>query len=391
MKKTVVILLSIILCTNVFCGCAFLGSRLFNNAISKPQSEFALQTKAPSNETPSTPSATLSATQTAVPNIPTPSPTPFKPKEIPTPKDFENIEAVLAGAPDVSSYTETSKWSGDEIVDAIYGKLLYIGDWEEFGLTYTTNDGYVNFNLAQIKQLAKDTFGVDLPATSSLTYAKISGDQFIIMLADGYGVNFEVQSIELTDQTAIAKGAIVGYGGENTLHGFFEAILQRNSQSKLGYTLVYLKTSKSGPEINLNATASSSLIEPNYSHLPQNVLDNSLSTAWVEGVSGLGEGQWIKISTNDNSKMKLSVIEFDLGFQAPERPDLLDKNSMPTKIHIECDNGYTQVVEFYSYNDIAVLDSVQETSWVKFTILEASRGLKFDDTCISEIRLFCTD
>lgn len=389
MKKTIFILLSIVLCLNLFCACMFFDFNLLDDVIPNHQPDFTLQTKAPSNEIPSTPSATLSALQTAEPIISTPSPSPFKPKEIPTPKDFENIEVVLAGTPDNSTYIDTSKWSNDDIIDATYGKLIYISDWDQFGFNYlVTDDGYVKFELSQIKELVKNTFGVDLPSSSSLKYAYIEGAYFVIMPADGYGVNFEVQSIELTDQTAVAKGAIVGYGGENSLHGFFEAGLKRSPESKFGYTLVYLKTSKSGPTINLNATASSTLIEQNYSHLPQNVLDNNLSTAWVEGVSGLGEGQWIKIATNDNSKMNLSVIEFDLGYQAPESPDLLDKNSMPSKIHIECENGYTQIVEFYSYNDIAVLDSVQETSWVKFTILEVAKGIEFDDTCISEIRLF---
>lgn len=112
---------------------------------------------------------------------------------------------------------------------------------------------------------------------------------------------------------------------------------------------------------------------------------------WIEGVHGVGINEWIKLETTDGSKMTVSAIEFSLGYQ--KNNQLLQNNGWPNKVLIECESGYTQEEEFYTcYNsDVVALDQPQTTGWIIVTILEATSGAKYDDTCISEICVYGID
>ena len=108
----------------------------------------------------------------------------------------------------------------------------------------------------------------------------------------------------------------------------------------------------------------------------------------MESVPCVGIQEWIKLETADGSRMEVAAIEFALGYHKSEKT--LDRNGYPTKILIETETGSQEEI-FYEYTDVVVLEHPGSTGWVKITILDAEAGSKYEDTCISEIRLHGMD
>lgn len=63
------------------------------------------------------------------------------------------------------------------------------------------------------------------------------------------------------------------------------------------------------PSLGITATASSSRSpESGITYVPDNVLDQSLATAWVEGVSGPGIGEWVRCDFDREVKLNRIII-----------------------------------------------------------------------------------
>ena len=125
------------------------------------------------------------------------------------------------------------------------------------------------------------------------------------------------------------------------------------------------------------------------SYSAYNVIDNNLSTAWVEGVSGNGEGQWIRLSTYDGSVRGICRIDIYGGYQKSE--DIYNKNGKPTAVTVELDDGsYMSVSLNYNASHVATIDfgDIYYTSTITIYINSATAGTKYNDTAISEIKLY---
>lgn len=304
------------------------------------------------------------------------------------------LNALLIGV-SVEQESEVSKWTDDAICDAIYGKLL----WDEYQYSdssflsnldleyWTDEDWYWHFDLELIQKITRDTFGRDFPGNTYMEDIFVSGSELLIRQAIGESTSLSVQDFVRQGNRITAVGtAVHNNNGYSEFLGCFQAVFEENPSSVYGYTLLSLSHIDGNQDFGkLTASASSELIEPTITHPAGNVLDGDLKTAWVESVYGVGINEWIKLETTDGSKMDVSAIEFSMGYQKSD--DLLQKNGWPNKVLIECEGGYRQEAKFYYYTDIVVLNQLVKTSWIKITILEASEGSKYDDTCISEIKL----
>ncbi|GAB6178845.1 hypothetical protein JCM14036_01640 [Desulfotomaculum defluvii] len=135
-------------------------------------------------------------------------------------------------------------------------------------------------------------------------------------------------------------------------------------------------------------TASSSL-SPAASHTygPQNVADGNDLTAWVEGVKGNGENQWLQLSGDGKAPIKTIVISN--GYCSNKETYL--KNSRVKEMELEFSDGTSHVVKLpdsmYEYTLVNLPQEVSTTS-VKCTILSVYPGEKYTDTCINEIAFF---
>lgn len=126
---------------------------------------------------------------------------------------------------------------------------------------------------------------------------------------------------------------------------------------------------------------------------PNYVIDNNLSTAWVEGASGTGikERVYIWIDIPQNTTIKIAIRN---GFQKNE--ELFYKNNRVKDLQVtfwprdHFDAEY--VSKIYTLEDkmgwqIIEFKNEKGCSFIDFTILSIYKGTTYDDTCISDINI----
>ena len=136
-----------------------------------------------------------------------------------------------------------------------------------------------------------------------------------------------------------------------------------------------------------NVYASSHLIQKSMNYKVENVNDDNPSTAWIEGVSDDGIGQFIQFSSNNTFRVdKIDIIN---GFSKNQKTYM--KNNRVKKVIIEFSDKSQQVYELEDNNmeyqtiDIGGIN----TNSVKVIIQEVyTNGRVYKDTCISEISVY---
>ena len=132
------------------------------------------------------------------------------------------------------------------------------------------------------------------------------------------------------------------------------------------------------------ASASSTLpAEGGVSYAPENIYDGSTVTAWTEGVSGSGIGEWISVSFD---KQILGALRIYNGYQKSR--DLYYWNSRVQDAQIEFSSG--QIYQFTLRDEnnsgqIVVFPDLKKTNSFTLTILSVYEGSRWDDTTITEI------
>ena len=135
-----------------------------------------------------------------------------------------------------------------------------------------------------------------------------------------------------------------------------------------------------------NVYASSHLIQKSMNYKVENVIDDNPSTAWIEGVSDDGIGQFIQFSSNNTFRVdKIDIIN---GFSKNQKTYM---NNRVKKVIIEFSDKSQQVYELEDNNmeyqtiDIGGIN----TNSVKVIIQEVyTNGRVYKDTCISEISVY---
>lgn len=136
-----------------------------------------------------------------------------------------------------------------------------------------------------------------------------------------------------------------------------------------------------------NVYASSHLIQKSMNYKVENVIDDNPSTAWIEGVSDDGIGQFIQFSSNNTFRVdKIDIIN---GFSKNQKTYM--KNNRVKKVIIAFSDKSQQVYELEDNNmeyqtiDIGGIN----TNSVKVIIQEVyTNGRVYKDTCISEISVY---
>ena len=136
-----------------------------------------------------------------------------------------------------------------------------------------------------------------------------------------------------------------------------------------------------------NVYASSHLIQKSMNYKVENVIDDNPSTAWIEGVSDDGIGQFIQFSSNNTFRVdKIDIIN---GFSKNQKTYM--KYNRVKKVIIEFSDKSQQVYELEDNNmeyqtiDIGGIN----TNSVKVIIQEVyTNGRVYKDTCISEISVY---
>lgn len=144
-----------------------------------------------------------------------------------------------------------------------------------------------------------------------------------------------------------------------------------------------------------------------YNYNPETLFDNDLSTAWVEGVPGNGEGEWVEIEFMENVE---SVEGIGIINGYTKREAIYNANSRIKKIQLEVYRGERSMQPYKrtiielkqkQFNELNKNVEAPFISWladhvgsepygiskIRLTILEVIPGTKYEDTCISELYL----
>ncbi len=306
---------------------------------------------------------------------------------------IDSLNDVLCGISESDVKGDVSQWTDNELYSILENKLFYSRDLNLQPVEGSDkNNMYSSYNLADIQALTQECFGRDFPKN----HASVTNGQVDFILVRNEGSRLFVQNYCIRGNTLTAVGLIISWGGNgNWFSGYFQATFQVNPSCRYGYTLTSVKELYQGKTFgNLKATASSELKESSVTHRAERVLDGNLTTAWVEGVSGSGINEWLKIYTSDGSKMEFLAVGIWLGYHKTQ--ELMEKNNTPTMLLIETEDGLHQKaycdMAYYIGDEVVIaLDRPVHTSWIKFTILDTFSGTHYDDTCISDIELIGVD
>ncbi|MHB9150261.1 MAG: discoidin domain-containing protein [Thermoleophilia bacterium] len=116
-----------------------------------------------------------------------------------------------------------------------------------------------------------------------------------------------------------------------------------------------------------------------------NATDGDLSTCWSEGVDGQGTGEWIRLALD--RPVVLATIGIANGYQKDGRR--FYGNPRVARLLIEYSTGSSQTVQLYDSTGFQIVTPLSDTTqWVRFTIESTYPGESWQDTSISEIRLY---
>lgn len=116
---------------------------------------------------------------------------------------------------------------------------------------------------------------------------------------------------------------------------------------------------------------------------PRSLFDGSDRTAWSEGVSGYGVGEWVVIAFDKPTS--ISGVFLKNGY--PRKAGHFKKNSALGQVNIRLSNGtsYTRnVANHPRYQWLRFKSS--EVTWVQVIVRKVRRGRKWTDTTVNELR-----
>ncbi len=158
------------------------------------------------------------------------------------------------------------------------------------------------------------------------------------------------------------------------------------------------------PKLFLGVKASSEMEDKNGRYSIKNIIDERPETAWVEGKKDSGINEFITINMSDYIESdrieddyipgmyKIQKIGIINGYAKDEKT--YKENNRVKRLRLEFKNGLTESkfliyklkdmmdMQYIEFNKLILLDEIE------ITILDVYKGSKWDDTCISEIKIF---
>ena len=133
-------------------------------------------------------------------------------------------------------------------------------------------------------------------------------------------------------------------------------------------------------------SASSWKSEPEFDlyHRPVNLIDGDLNTAWCENVADSGVGETVDLYFDN--EFVVSGIYIYPGYHKSN--ELFEKNGTPVKIRITGDHSETFSLKDEMKRQKLTFDTPMTTDGLTIEILKVRKGWKYNDTLITEIKLF---
>ncbi|MCE1246340.1 MAG: hypothetical protein LWY06_06830 [Firmicutes bacterium] len=135
----------------------------------------------------------------------------------------------------------------------------------------------------------------------------------------------------------------------------------------------------------------STILPPAKDYSPCNAFDGNPATAWAENAVGDGEGEWIWLNltqTNNKEEERAFCLE-QIGIvngNAKDNSTYRDYNRVRKAI-LQFDDGSQKIIELHDNMNTQWFDvnPPAKCKSVKLIIKSVYRGLKYNDTCISDI------
>lgn len=129
----------------------------------------------------------------------------------------------------------------------------------------------------------------------------------------------------------------------------------------------------------------SSMLKPQFgnSYGAANLFDASTGTAWVEGASGNGIGEWITVEFENQRRVK--SIHVQNGYQ--KNPDIFSKNNRVRQIRVLFSGGESQIfiLEDKLSAQLLTLRPPVTAYWMQLIIDDVWAGNKYTDTAITKL------
>lgn len=256
-----------------------------------------------------------------------------------------------------------------------------------------------------LKSVARDAYGAnDLPNTDSMLLTRTDDGTIAFMFADGDEV-LRCEGIHIREQEDcyLATLPIFRYGNDalsGILTGYADVLFAKNTGSRFGVTVIYARTrDKEDVSVDYVETSSELAGQEGKTYDGNNLIDGDYSTAWVEGVDGVGVGQTITLHLDKPTEV-YGVLLYN-GYLASV--DLYNKNGKVTQVAVDFGQGQVVKKDIDTYAPQTSGDSISEmnmnigriapdqpvvTDTITITITEAVAGDKYEDTCISEVVVY---
>lgn len=120
-----------------------------------------------------------------------------------------------------------------------------------------------------------------------------------------------------------------------------------------------------------------------------NLTDGNSETAWNEGATGDGAGEWIKFTAGTPQRVTSVSIMGGFPRTYKDGSDVYFKNNRPKQITISYNGGS----EKFTMQDLRgqfqtfTLAKPVETTQITITIDSVYKGTKYDECCIAEVRI----
>lgn len=154
------------------------------------------------------------------------------------------------------------------------------------------------------------------------------------------------------------------------------------------YGMPELSVAYPDPEF-LTVTASDTLIEENYDHSPELIMDGRTDTAWAV-TDGVGE--WIMILADSNQYVSgIKVLNGYNRHSPTTGTNLYYANCRPREITIEFSDGTYVEAELEDEEGLFQeidFGQIKETNFIKITVNSVYSGTRWADMCISEIQVY---
>ena len=126
---------------------------------------------------------------------------------------------------------------------------------------------------------------------------------------------------------------------------------------------------------------------------PKNIDDYNLQSAWIEGKAGLGIGEWVEYNFDqaDFSKSDIELNGLYLFNGYRKNLDTWKQNSRITKMKMIVNGKDFAILNLHNSYKIQSTDfpalKLKNIKTIRFEILEAYKGDKFEDVALSELKL----